>query len=71
VRLTIAMLLAGSACGAPQTPTTEPDKVTTGDGEVICKRETPTGSHLPRAQCRPRAEVEREREAVQRELERP
>jgi hypothetical protein len=39
-------------------------------GEMVCKREYPTGSNLPVTKCRTRAQIEAERAAANEALQR-
>lgn len=42
-----------------------------GDGAMLCRREVPTGSHVPHWMCRYVDDVERERQLTLNELQRP
>lgn len=65
-----AVVLSGCGAARDQTPV-EPVASRGSDDEVVCKSETPVGSHLPQTRCRRRADIEREREATRRDLDRP
>ncbi|MBB5205194.1 hypothetical protein HNQ51_002513 [Inhella inkyongensis] len=53
-----------TACSSTQTTT-----VASGEGaneeKVICDRETPTGTNLPKTRCRTKAQIDAERRASQ------
>jgi hypothetical protein len=65
----LAALMSG--CGTQRQTTTQAPTVSIDDDELICRDETPTGSHLPQTRCRRGDDIEREREAARRELEGP
>jgi hypothetical protein len=60
----IAVLLL--ACAAEPVAATN----VASDGEMVCKREYPTGSNLPVTKCRTRAQIEAERAAANEALQR-
>jgi hypothetical protein len=60
----IAVLVLGCAA--------EPvaDTNVAGDGDMVCKREYPTGSNIPVTKCRTRAQIEAEKTAANESLRR-
>lgn len=81
-RLACASLLAGFAVvpvvgtgqnapvGGASTTTAQPRPASHAEGRVICRMGTTVGSNLRRRTCRSVAQIEREREAALRELNR-
>ena len=64
--LTLAAAVALSACAG--TPDPVADASVAGGEQLICTREYPTGSHLPKRVCRTKAQIE-EDERTARMLE--
>jgi hypothetical protein len=66
-----------AACAGVPTETAPPDaaaapvaQATAAGDEPVCRSEQLTGTHVSRTICRSRAEIERERAAATREMER-
>lgn len=63
----LALPLAG--CGSSQQKAKGEQKpVVYNKEKLICKRTTPTGSHIPRMQCHRRVEVEQRRDGDQAKI---
>ena len=60
----IAVLVLG--CAAEPVAATN----VASDGDMVCKREYPTGSNLPVTKCRTRAQIEEEKAAANESLRR-
>ena len=73
--LTVCALLASACASTPREYVTEEElhaivtqhNLTALDlNRVLCRRETPTGSHLATTRCRTVAQLQRERDAIHR-----
>lgn len=72
--LAALMLTASSVgCGATprQTTAVQPATASRAEDDVVCRTETPVGSHLPQTRCYQRKDQEQAREATRRALDRP
>jgi hypothetical protein len=67
------LILALVGCGAQRQaePAAQPAAVSRGEDDVVCRTETPTGSHLEQARCYRSEDEEEAREAARRALDRP
>ncbi len=59
VLLPLMLACLVGACASPSPSSTR----TAGD--MVCRREIPTGSNVPTTKCRTRAEIERDEQGVQ------
>ena len=52
------------AAGCAGTPALEGDASLAARTEIVCKTETPTGSHLPKRVCRQRLDIDNDERTV-------
>jgi hypothetical protein len=66
-------ILALVGCGAQRQaePVAQPAAVSRGEGDAVCRTETPTGNHLQQTRCYRSEDAEQTREAARRALDRP
>ena len=60
----IVLSLTMFAAGCAGTPPLEGDASLTARNEIVCKTETPTGSHLPKRVCRHKSDIENDERTV-------
>ena len=67
--LSLSATMLGCGSSRQQSSSDQQTAVLYNKDKVVCKRDNPTGSHIPRTRCYRRKDVQQRRDQDQRQLE--